>query len=156
MNRLNIDDLNSRTNLIALVVEHRKEIERFFKFAIVGAFGAIVDFSTLNFLVLVAGVAPTWANPFSFAAAVVSNFTWNRLWTFPESRQRRVHSQLGKFALVNTIGLGINQFIFVITLHLVADVVGHPWDYNLSKAIAIGIVLFWNFGVNRLWTYRGL
>ena len=23
-------------------------------------------------------------------------------------------------------------------------------------AIAIGVVLFWNFGVNRLWTYRGL
>jgi putative flippase GtrA len=28
--------------------------------------------------------------------------------------------------------------------------------FNLAKAIAIVVVLFWNFGANRLWTYRGL
>jgi putative flippase GtrA len=28
--------------------------------------------------------------------------------------------------------------------------------YNLSKAVATIIVLFWNFGANRLWTFRGI
>jgi len=28
--------------------------------------------------------------------------------------------------------------------------------YNVAKAIAIIVVLFWNFGVNRVWTYRGI
>ena len=29
-------------------------------------------------------------------------------------------------------------------------------SYNLAKAFAIGVVLFWNFGVNRIWTYKGI
>jgi putative flippase GtrA len=29
-------------------------------------------------------------------------------------------------------------------------------SYNFAKAFAIGVVLFWNFTANRLWTYRGL
>ncbi len=28
--------------------------------------------------------------------------------------------------------------------------------YNVSKALAIGVVLFWNYGVNRVWTYRNV
>jgi putative flippase GtrA len=33
---------------------------------------------------------------------------------------------------------------------MVAEVV----NYNFSIAAAIGVVLFWNFIVNRLWTFR--
>ncbi len=135
---------------------NRKEMGRFLKFAVVGAIGAVVDFGVLNFLVLVVGLAPLQANPFSFSAAVISNFTWNRLWTYPESRKFRKRTQLPKFALVNLVGLGINQLVLGVTLHLVEPFIPHPWDYNLAKAFAIGVVLFWNFGVNRLWTYRDI
>lgn len=144
--------------VFALAAENRKEFERFIKFAVVGAFGSVVDFTVLNLLVLLAGIPPLWANPFSFSAAVLSNFTWNRLWTFPESRSIKKRKQLPQFALVNILGLGINQLIFALVLHRVTPFLGlgHPLDYNLSKLLAIGVVLFWNFGVNRLWTYRGL
>lgn len=148
------DDLHLR--VIALAQENRKEVERFVKFAIVGTIGAVVDFGVLNILVLLVGLPPAWANPFSVSAAITSNFIWNRLWTFPESRQRPFITQFGQFALVNLVGLVINQLIFVTALHLFSPMVPHPWDYNLSKAVAIGLVLFWNFGVNRIWTYRGL
>jgi putative flippase GtrA len=33
---------------------------------------------------------------------------------------------------------------------------GQPWSYNLAKAFAICVVLFWNFGINLIWTYRGI
>jgi putative flippase GtrA len=146
------------TRVVSMALENRKEFERFFKFAVVGAVGAMVDFIVLNILVQLLGMAPVYANPFSFSAAVASNFTWNRLWTFPESRERRLREQLPKFALVNLIGLGINQAIFVTMLHTLMPRlhITHPFDYNLAKLLAIGVVLFWNFGVNRLWTYRGL
>ncbi len=142
--------------VMALATENRKEVERFVKFAVVGAVGALVDFGVLNALVLLVGLSPAWANPFSVSAAIMSNFIWNRLWTFPESRQRPFLTQFGQFALVNLVGLLINQLIFVTALHLTSPAVPHPWDYNISKAVAIGLVLFWNFGVNRVWTYRGL
>lgn len=133
-----------------------RELERFIKFALVGTLGAVVDFSVLNFLILTFGWSKALANTFSFSAAVLSNFTWNRLWTFPESRQRPIRTQLPQFALVNLIGLGINQLVFLSLDHYVFG----PWlgrlGYNVAKAIAILIVLFWNYGINRIWTYKGL
>jgi putative flippase GtrA len=31
-----------------------------------------------------------------------------------------------------------------------------PPAYLAAKVIAIGVVLFWNYGANRIWTYRGI
>jgi putative flippase GtrA len=136
---------------------HRREVKRFIKFGMVGTLGAVIDFAVLNLLILGFGWAKEAANLVSFTAAVVSNFTWNRRWTFPESRQRHVASQLGQFALVNLIGLGINQLVFLsLSYGVFTPMFGTPLGYNLAKAVAILVVLFWNFTVNRLWTFRGL
>ena len=133
-----------------------KEITRFLKFAIVGAIGMLVDLAVLTFGREVMGLPLSLAVGLGFSVAVISNFTWNRLWTFPESRKFKKRSQLPKFFIVNLIGLIINQVVLAVALVFLEPIVPHPWDYNLAKAIAICIVLFWNFGVNRLWTYRGI
>lgn len=145
------------SKLLTLVAAHQGELNRFFKFAAVGAIGAIIDFSVLNALVFNLDFAKPNANIVSVCCAIISNFTWNRLWTFPESRERALHTQFGKFAVVNVVGLLINQSVFVLTDALIFEpAFGFQVGLNLAKATAIGIVLFWNFGVNRLWTYRGL
>jgi len=75
--------------------------------------------------------------------------------------------------LANIVGLLLNQIIFLsldawvlgeagalaapmATLALSIGLAHYNLAYNLSKAIATIIVLFWNFGANRLWTYRGI
>ncbi len=133
-----------------------KEFERFLKFAVVGVIGMVVDFSVLNLMHLKVGLPLATSNAISFTTAVISNFTWNRLWTFPESRQRPLMSQLGQFALVNVIGLGINTALLLGVDHLLRSIIAEPWSYNLAKAFAIGVVLFWNYFINRLWTYKGI
>jgi putative flippase GtrA len=133
-----------------------KELSRFIKFSIVGAVGAIIDFGLLNFFRGYLGWPLFWANTASVSAAILSNFTWNRLWTFPESRTRKKRKQLPQFVLINVIGLLINNLIVVGLDAVLVPYIGEPWSYNLAKAVAIGVVLFWNFGANRLWTYRGL
>lgn len=142
-----------------------REVKRFAKFAIVGAAGSVTDFTVLNVLVQLFGFKPVWANIFSFAAAVIQNFMLNRRWTFPESKQRQAGRQLVQFALVSIIGLGINTLILATVDHLLINfwthLVGHEHlgftiSYNFAKLVAIGVVLFWNFAGNRLWTYRGL
>jgi len=138
-----------------LLVDNRKEVTRFLKFAVVGAIGALIDFGVLNLGIQVFGLAKWLANTFSFTAAVVSNFTWNRLWTYPESREEPLGAQLAQFFLVNLGGYVINQVIFLSLDRFVFSAWG-TWGYNISKAIAIGVVLFWNYGVNRLWTYRNI
>ena len=132
---------------------HRTEVVRFLRFAVVGAIGAVVDFSILNLGIQVFGLEKWLANTFSFTAAVLSNFTWNRLWTFPESRAQSLWRQFGQFFLVNLVGYGINQGVFLSLDRYVFASWG-VWGYNLAKAIAIGVVMFWNFGINRIWTYR--
>jgi len=133
--------------------ENRTEIRRFLKFGVVGTVGACVDFSILNLGIQVFGLDKWVANTFSFSVAVASNFVWNRLWTFPESRMAHLWSQLSQFFVVSVFGYGINQAVFLSLDHYVFAPWG-IWGYNLAKAIATLIVLFWNFGANRLWTYR--
>jgi putative flippase GtrA len=135
---------------------HPKELRRLVKFALVGALGAPIDFGLLNILKGVWGWHLLWANTASVSAAIISNFIWNRLWTFPESRSRKKRKQLPQFFLVNIIGLIINNLIVLGVDAVLVSYVGEPWSYNIAKAFAIGVVLFWNFGANRLWTYRGL
>ena len=143
----------------------RKETKRFVKFAFVGALGSVTDFTILNLLIKFAGFPSGVANGAGFCAAVLQNFLLNRWWTYPESRDRNTRGQMAKFALVSLVGLGINLVVFEYFDELLrpywvdwlssADL-GFTVSYNSAKLIAIGVVLFWNFAANRLWTFKGL
>ena len=87
------------------------ERRRFFRFAVVGTIGAAVDFGVFNLLIQVFGIRPVWANVGSFSVAVVSNFIWNRYWTYPDSRTKRIRFQLAQFFVVNLVGVGMGAFL---------------------------------------------
>jgi putative flippase GtrA len=129
---------------------------RFAKFAVVGAIGMVVDLTILNILYKIVGLPLLAANTISFSTAVLSNFTWNRLWTFPESRHRPLIPQLAKFALVNVVGLALNNLVLWVVFNAVKNFMPDPLNYNFAKVTAIGVVLFWNYGINRIWTYKGI
>ena len=135
----------------------KRELTRFLRFAVVGTWGFAVDFTILN-LLLFGAHFPAWlANTCSFTVAVLNTFTLNRLWTFPESRQRPVSSQFTQFLVVNLFGYAINELVFLGSHELLwGHLLSAGLAWNLSKATASGVALFWNFGVNRLWTWRGL
>jgi putative flippase GtrA len=150
--------------LFVTIVSHfgirQKEAERFFKFLVVGTIGFIVDFGTLTFLVEVVGFIPVAANTISFSTAVVSNFTLNRYWTYPDSRSKRRRIQLLQFGMVSIIGLALNNGILLL-LHapfdVLLDTVGAPpaiGGYIPAKMVGTIVVLFWNFFINRYWTYN--
>ena len=141
-----------------------RERTRFFRFLVVGTVGAVIDFGIENILHRMFGVPYVWAGTISFICAIISNFFLNRYWTYPDSRSKPILSQLIQFSLVNVTGLLIRIPILkflepIITnifykipeqlLFLPPDVMGE----NVTLAIAVGVVLFWNFFVNRYWTY---
>lgn len=152
-----------------------KEAERFAKFLVVGSWGFIVDFGMLTLLLKVVDlpglvventtfseiVGLILANSISFSLAVISNFTLNRFWTYPESRAFRKRIQLPQFTLVSVAGLLINNLIFTASLPLFERLLGVLQflpvaidAYVPAKILATVVVLFWNFFINRYWTYK--
>jgi putative flippase GtrA len=151
---------------MTMILTNPRERARFIKFAIVGIIGAIIDFGTFNLLSGLIGVPPVWASVVSFTAAVISNFLWNRYWTYPDSRSKAIHHQMVQFSVINVIGLAIRTPIFASLekplprlfasmnlpsfAFLQPDFLGH----NLALAVAVIVVMFWNFFVNRYLTYN--
>lgn len=137
-----------------------KEAERFLKFAVVGTIGFMVDFGLLYILKEFVGLPTIIANTLSFCAAVVSNFTLNRYWTYPDSRSKKLSAQLIQFTLVSLIGLFINDIIVVLLEHPFQSLLDTGFTflpiagYIPAKIVATVVVLFWNFFINRRWTYN--
>lgn len=151
-----------------------REVVRFLKFGFVGILGAIIDLGT-SYVLINTIFDPTiqiqflTAATISFTLAVLSNFFWNRYWTYPDSRSRPIQKQLALFAIVSlsgwtgrTIWLTFMKPIFT---NLAVDVASR-FELPLNEvnaaviggmtAIFIGIfvVMIWNFFINRYWTFN--
>jgi len=148
-----------------MILANPQERIRFFRFAVVGAIGAVVDFGTFNLLVQTLPIQAVFASMVSFTAAVISNFIWNRYWTYPDSRSKRLSRQLVQFFLVNLVGLGIRTPLFAfmerILMQLFQRFVPQSFfltpvflAHNFALAIAVLVVMLWNFFANRFWTYN--
>lgn len=146
------------------VLSNPKERSRFLRFAVVGTIGAVVDFGIANLLVHGFSTSLVFAGTISFICAILSNFIWNRHWTYPDSRSKPILRQLIEFSIVSVAGLVIRVPILYFIEPLLNRILSQlPFrlplfspDFiadNLTLAIAVIIVMFWNFFVNRYWTY---
>ena len=194
MNPSNILPSNSTRNPLDIPIlaiasrfgDKSKEVERFLKFLVVGVIGFIVDFGTVT--ILQATILPPTtksgdrilvnvilATTLAFIAALISNFTWNRIWTYPDSRSRAAHHQLFMFAFISMVGwLGRTIWItsayhflgallmplFLPLIHLFRPLyipsVAADDKLGTMVAMVIGVIVvtFWNFFANRRWTYN--
>ncbi|OGY79232.1 MAG: hypothetical protein A3B74_00040 [Candidatus Kerfeldbacteria bacterium RIFCSPHIGHO2_02_FULL_42_14] len=119
---------------------------QFFIFCIIGTLNTLTDFTFYYLLTRALHIYFIAANIISFALVSIMSFFLNKRWTFRDQGPK-VHIQYMKFLTVVTFGLLLNTgllYIFVRWLHI-PDLI--------AKALAVGIVLFWNFGMNKLWTF---
>ena len=163
------------TRLITLARTNKKEFKRFTKFLVVGSIGFVVDFGVFNLLLRGLNFQPVVAQAISFTCAALSNFTWNRFWTYPESRSKPILLQFGQFFALNLVGVLVRSIVFGLLSEamvalvtsmqtgLFAGLVGFATNtlnmtlqqlgYNGALVIAVIVVLFWNFFANRFITY---
>ena len=162
--------------------DQAKEYERFIKFAFVGLLGFVIDTGTV--LVLQNTVLPpvnaanqpldinvALATTVAFVLAVCSNFVWNRLWTYPDSRSRSARHQLTQFIIVSVIGWTIRtvwidnayqalgELSTTVIRGLNADYAPalldqHKLGTMIALFIGVIVVTAWNFLANRYWTYN--
>lgn len=149
-----------------MILAAERERIRFIKFATVGAIGSVLDIAIMNLLTQLFSMRLVYAGTISLISAIISNFMLNRYWTYPDSRSRPFFHQLSMFFLVNVIGI-----VFRIPiLHFVEPVMENAFENmahlshasaetlakNATLAFAIGVVMIWNFFINRYWTYNDI
>ena len=131
---------------------------RFIKFGIVGASGVVVNLSVLYLgqeLLFRSVAQETLRLNLSLALAIfiatISNFTWNRRWTWHDRKALRsvpIAVQFGQYALACWVGTAIQialTNLFALFMH-----------YLVANLIAVVIASLFNFVANDLWTFGRL
>ncbi len=159
-------------------------LQEFVKFGIVGTIGFVIDFSIYGILSRALGwdtvyclgldgsrgaiplsdielcQAPRFpivaANMVSVLAAVVSNFLLNKFWTFRDTRTGVMAKQGGAYLAMSVVAWATNQVLtglFASRLALLHVLFGGAVDIA-AKILAIGVVLFLNFGGSKFLIFR--
>jgi putative flippase GtrA len=124
----------------------REIITQLAKFTAVGAIGTLVHYVILILLVEKSGADAVLASSAGAVAGAFVNYFLNYYFTFQSKRR---HTQ----AIVQFYAVAGTGFILNATLMwLIAELLGVY--YLLAQLVTTGIVLLWNFWLNRIWTFR--
>lgn len=129
------------------IIRERPMVRQFMKFGIVGAMNTLIDYAIFSALVYGAHVHFLLANALSFSIAVTNSYILNRRWTFRSDNPNKT-TEAAKFLAVNLIGLGMSELL----LQLFVD----RWSISklVAKALAVVVVLCWNYFGTRIWAFR--
>lgn len=118
---------------------------QFAAFCGVGALATAVHYTLLVALVELAGVGAVAASSAGAALGALVGYALNRRYTF---RSGRRHGEaLPRFAATAAAGWLLNAAV----MYVATQVLG--LHYLAAQVLATGIVLAWNFGMNRAWTF---
>lgn len=132
-------------------------IKEFFRYAIVGGISFLADFGTLTLFEEVFFKArEPWQIFISTAAGFIVglavNYVLSLVFVFRAEDNKGSGKSVGAFmifALVGIIGLGITEGL----MHLGVNVL--HFHYMLTKIVAAGIVLVWNYLGRKILIFKG-
>lgn len=119
-------------------------INQFVRFSTVGVVGTLAQYICLLLLINIFGINVVLASTLGFILGGLINYSLNRKYTFRSDKRHR--EAMSKFFAIAFVGLLLNSLVMAIgVLYL---------HYIVAQVIATGLVLFWTFTGNRLWTFR--
>ncbi len=110
----------------------------FARYLVVGITSAALEMFLLILFVEQFAVTPLVGNVFAFLITCILNYVLSRKWVFERTGERK-RVEFVLFMFFVTCGLLISQFVMWIGVD--------QWniDYRISKVIATGFVVIWNF-----------
>lgn len=149
----------------------RRGLRQFIKFCIVGATSTAIDFAIFYLLIEVLHIRQHFASEdlgralavfAAFLFAVTNGFFWNSRWTFRQTDAAGARRRYFQFVATNVVGLGLNLGITLLVARYCPPAVIALLDGFLKKdpaaffgkAVATVVVVFWNFTVNKYWTFK--
>ncbi|MFT6136193.1 MAG: putative flippase GtrA [Cyclobacteriaceae bacterium] len=85
------------------------------------------------------------SNSAGFVLAVISNYYFNRTWTF-ENTDPSIAEQFTLFLFISLVGLGLSNLIIFILIR-------YKVRFYPAKLIAIVLVVIWNFTMNYYYAF---
>ena len=148
----------------AAQLTQRRGVRQFVKFGIVGVSSTVINFAVLNVMLNLTHHRFLSAAA-AFLVSVINGYIWNKRWTFKGAQEKAVHTQFAQFLLVNLVGLALDLLIIwllspPVEQHLLASYPSMTQDKafklatNVAQLVATGVIVFWNFFANRLWTFK--
>ena len=147
--------------------------KRLLKFSIVSLIGLCINLAALNFAefilyhihssILEAG-HKIWIFSFTYidlisiatgiAAATLSNYILNKIWTFEKAKVERVITQFLKYAVVGASGAVLKYLLTTALktafLHVIPS---DRWATVPASAVAFTVTVVWNYIWNEVWTF---
>jgi putative flippase GtrA len=129
------------------------------RYMMVGASTTLLDAGLFALLRGVFGASTLMANSVAYGCGVLANFALNRRITFGwrAGTRAQIGAQFTRFLLTNSIGLVLNSTLVLLLERAFSssfEALGWPaGGYLAAKALATVLVFFWNFTVNRRWTF---
>lgn len=128
---------------------------RFWRFALVGASGVLVDMAGLFLLSdpRALGLGLTRSKVVAAELAIINNFLWNDAWTFRDlvGTRRGLRHKLRRLAKFNVI-CGIGLLLNVALLNIQFNWLG--MNRYVANLIAIAVVTAWNYWFNLKLAWR--
>ena len=134
------DNINKVTRLVS-----SKTLKQFFYFSAVGGIGTGGHYLTLITLVENNVLSAVPASVAGFTIGAIINYMLNYHFTFNSNKSHK--EAMSKFFIVAIFGAIINTALMYIGVDIV-----HVY-YLLAQISATAIVLFWNFIINKYWTF---
>ena len=126
----------------------RRLIYEFAKFGVIGVAGLFITNAVYDLLFLHLGVGPVTSTTIATIAAAVCTYLGNRYWSFRTRQRTGVVRELIIFAVLNGIGLLIQDATVAVNYYLLH--LGHNKLAGFA-ALNLGIALATLF---RFWSYR--
>ena len=121
--------------------------KKFVFFGIIGFISFLMDFALTYLFKEKLKLNKYVANSLSFVLVGFINFTLNRKYTFPDhSADYKI--QLVRFFIVSGTGLILNNMITYFFTEK------RKYNFYFSKLLATFIVIFWNFSMNKIFTFK--
>lgn len=116
----------------------KKLVKQLFKFGIVGILCFFIDYGILIALTEIVGVNYLFSSAISFSISVIVNYILSLSFVFDTEKGNNLKN-FSLFIVLSVIGLGINQLLMWIGVEILGIY------YMISKIIATGIVMLYNF-----------
>jgi putative flippase GtrA len=120
---------------------------RFLKFGLAGLSGMVIDFGITWICKEKLKLNKYISNSMGFCFAVTNNFLLNRYWTF-ENASHPFAEQFVTFTAISLTCLIVNNILLYLLVKYFKA------GFYFLKLIAIGLVFFWNYFLNFLFTFN--